>query len=205
MDFSDLLELSVQTQAVLASGYAAQMVAFRGLRSDCSAADLVFGTLVFGLPCLGVLAIGNELNSSEWISIPAGFVVACVAAAVWRIWIRKFIAWGVRQSGITWSSDHRSGWAWVVDCDGINVSEVYVEHIDGSYYFFNGDEFADKKLVRPPVHLGHDGGIALRVTHAKYAGDEEWTEAGEVNTECGDLLTYFPPQSISCVQIRYQK
>lgn len=205
MEVSDLLGLSVQTQAVLASGYAAQMVAFRGLRRDQSAADILFSTLVFGLPALAVLAIGNRWGWSLWVSIPAGLLWACLVGALWRRWVRRWFDEVLRDSGITWSSDHKSAWAWVLDSDGKKVSEVVVELKDGTYLYFSGNPDTDASLARRPIHFGADGGIAMRVSKAQYAGADDWTEIDDATNEAGDNLTYLPSIEIARVDIRYKK
>jgi len=203
MNPNDILDLSVQTQAVLASGYAAQMVAFRGLRRDHSAADILFLTLIFGLPCLGALAVGEKCNWSLWISIPAGLLIACLAGAIWRRWVRVWFDRLLRCTGLAWSSDHKSGWAWVLDSEGKKVSEVVVELKDGTYLYFSGDPERDQQLARPPVHLGADGGVAIRVTQARYPGQDEWSEVSDATNEAGDNLTFLPPSQIARVDLRY--
>lgn len=205
MDLNDLLDLSVQTQAILASGYAAQMVAFRGLRRDQSAADILFLTLIFGLPALGILAVGEKYNWSLWASIPLGLLAACLVGAIWRKWVRLWFDNLLRGSGVTWSSDHKSAWTWLLDSDGKKVSEVVVELKDGTYLYFSGNPEADAKLARPPLHFGADGAIAMRVTRAQYPGEDEWTEIAGATNKAGDNVTYLPPEEIARVDIRYSK
>jgi len=157
------------------------------------------------LPCLAILAIGKEYDWSLWFSIPVGFLGACLIAALWRIWVRKWIDWIIRAAGITRSSDHKTAWAWIVDCDDKTVSEVCVECDDGTYLYYCGDPTVDNELARAPIHLGADGSVALRVTHIKNPKEDNWEENKEVSTKHGDNLTYISAKTIRQIDIRYEK
>ena len=200
---SDLLNLSWQIQLALASGYAAYLLCYAGIRGSHTTIDTTFSTLIFGLIATAVLYLARP-GLSDIMAAALAFFAACAAGLIWRRFLRPLLRWLMRELDVTWSDDDPSALATLLANSKFRVSQIAVLLDDGTWLSCNDTSlFADAPFG--PCRLGPNGDVALYLTH-------EETPAGEVqerktvrDAAYGDRVTYIPAARIKRVTFRHTR
>jgi hypothetical protein len=200
-----LLQLPAAIQLALASGYAAYLVAYRGIREHHKTIDTAFLTLVFSLAATG---ISLAIRSAPWPYVIGLTFLGTVAVGVfWRLFGIVFYAWFVRESDLSWADDTPSAWAGLMANSSDYVSQVAVLTDDGTWLRCD-DTRPFKDLSFGPCRLGPNGDVALYLTHEQAPGKTA-AEAKVLTTvrdaDYGDRLTYIPAARIKRVTVRHKR
>lgn len=201
---TDVLALSWTVQLALASGYAAYIIAFRGIRSHHSAQDTAFSVLVFSL-------ITSSMLWYTWAWSPVAssvtaFGVSIAAAALWRSVGGPLLILVLRAIKVSWADDTPSAWA-RLQGDRAKTSQITVWLNDGGRLICD-DASLFTGLPYSPCVLGTNGDVLLYVTDVHAAGDD-----GEPSTKSqtttldpvwGARVTYVPGSQIARVTIRHE-
>lgn len=206
---TDILALSWTVQIALASGYAAYIIAFRGIRSHHSTQDTIFSVLIFSLIASGTLWLLKD--TSPVLGSVLAFMCCIIVAAVWRSLGAPAGNWTLRKLKVTWADDTPSAWARLQENRSIRVSQIAVWLNDGSRLIcedvslFSGFPYA-------PYVLGTNGDILLYVTHVrpKQSDDPNAERPASkaqptlLDSTFGALVTYVPVAKIERVTIRHE-
>jgi hypothetical protein len=111
MSTEDLLKLPWDLQVPLASGYAAYVLAYTGLRDRQKTVDVAFISLVFSLIATGILAVAATRGIEPIKASAMAFGVTVISGALWRKLGRPVVSWSLRATNITWSNDDPSALA----------------------------------------------------------------------------------------------
>lgn len=201
MSALDALKLPWELQVSLASGYAAYLLAYSGIRGRHTAIDTAFVTLLFGLVATFTLAAAKPLGD---MSALLAFAVACLVGFLWRRVGRSWYSSFVRWSNLSWSNDDASALATLSDNSGVYVSQIAVLLDDGTWLCCDDTAlFANSPFG--PAQIGSNGDIALYLTH-EFPLNGERTELKSVkNSYYGDRITYIPASRIKRLTFRYMQ
>lgn len=200
IDLSNMPWTSVLT---LASGYAGYFVAHLGIRGHHKAADVTFGTIMFGF--WGLLAYQIMIHRFEFGSIASSFsafVVAVFLGALWSAKGRNLFTRLVRASTVSQSDDLPSAWADLCISKETHAYQLSVKTLDGNIYH-SDDLTKFSNHPNGPCVLGASGDILIYATHVKFAGEDDFTEmTGLSDWNCGDEITYIPASQVIRVDLR---
>lgn len=197
-----LLNLPWQLQVAIASGYAAYLLAYRGIRSAHNAIDTTFITLVFGLVATSVIALLRY--QSAVLVIATAFATTCFVAILWRRFFSRWLNDLMHHFDISWSNDDPSALASLSNNSRYRLSQVAVELDDGTWLScVDTAKFADAPFG--PIVLGPNGDIAIYLTHEQPPGGEP-KELTTVRDEYyGDRVTYIPSDRIKRITFRHKR
>lgn len=206
---TEILALSWTVQIALASGYAAYIIAYRGIRSHHSTQDTVFCVLIFSLLASGTLWLLRD--RSPVLGAILAFTWCIVAAAIWRSLGAPAANWALRKLKITWADDTPSAWARLQENRSIRVSQIAVWLNDGSRLICE-DVSLFTGLPYAPYVLGTNGDVLLYVTHVrpKQSDDSNAERPASkpqptlLDPTFGALVTYVPVAKIERVTIRHE-
>lgn len=195
-----LLSLPWQIQASLASGYAAYLLAYMGIRFGHSSVDAVFVTLVFGLIATGVMWLLRAFDPIYYV--PAAFAATIVVAVLWRRFFRDWLYALLYWMKVTWSNDDPSALATIINDIHSPITQAAVELDDGTWLMCN---YAYKFKDAPfnPVILGPNGDVALYLTHEERKGEPVRELATVHDENYGDRITYIPAARIRRITLRH--
>lgn len=202
MSAEDLLKLPWDLQVPLASGYAAYVLAYTGLRNRQKTVDVAFISLVFSLIATGVLALAAKRSVEPIQASGLAFAVTVISGAIWRKLGRPFVGWSLRAANITWANDDPSALATLSENTKCYVTQVAVQLDDGSWLScqsavdFTGAPFG-------PFQLGPNGDIALYVTDITEADGTDKPQLTLRDPAYGDRITYVPAARIKRITVRY--
>jgi hypothetical protein len=197
-----ILTLSWQIQTALASGYAAYLLGYMGIRWAHKTIDTAFCTLVFSLVASAVLFIMQHQHPI--IAAASAFLATCLAAVLWRRLIRKWLFWALRKCDVTWSNDDPSALDTLSSNARFRITQVSVELDDGTWLESrDASQFSDAPFN--PVILGPNGDIALYLTHETRKGETARQLTSVRNSYYGDRITYIPAQRVRQITIRHKK
>jgi hypothetical protein len=197
---ADILSLSWQIQAALASGYAAYMISYTGIRTHHRAVEITFITLVFSLiATLAILFIGAD---SPPIAIACAFITSIFAGLLWRGWGRDLYWKAMRKLDFTWSNDDPSALATLAGNARYPVTQIAVLLDDGTWLRCDdATKFNDAPYG--PCLVGPTGDVALYLTHEE-PRDAPAKEMQTVRDKhYGDQVTYIPSSRIKLINIRH--
>lgn len=198
----NLANLSWQVQVALASGYAAYLLAYYGIREGHQTIDTVFVSLVFSVIASGVLWLLGKYV--PLVSGGAAFIATCVAAIVWRGYVRAPLLKSLHFANISWSDDTPSAWAFLQHNSKVPFTQVAVELDDGTWLRCDrAGEFNNAPFG--PVIIGQNGDIALYLTHEEKLGEEAKELRTVRDPDWGDRITYVPAARIRCVTMRFKE
>lgn len=196
----DLLSLPWEIQVALASGYAAYMVAYTGLRDRHRTIDIAFITLVFSLIATAGLALTTTLPAL--VSGAIAFAAALVVGILWRKWGRDLIRTSLREANVSWSDDDPSALATLASNARCPVSQVAVLLDDDTWLSCNDtSRFNDSPFG--PCQIGPNGDVALYLTHEARKGEAEKELKTVVDPQYGHRITYIPANRIRRLTIRH--
>lgn len=105
---TDILALSWKVQVALASGYAAYIIAYRGIRVHHSTQDALFLSLVFSL--VATVNLYWWANFNPVLSGMAAFAGTIAIGLFWRRRGIDLLTSLLRGPDTTWSDDSPSAW-----------------------------------------------------------------------------------------------
>jgi hypothetical protein len=199
----ELLSLPWAVQVALASGYAAYILAYTGLREHHRALDTTFTALVFSLVATAVIAIMRD-SFAPIVTGASAFAASVAVGLVWRKWGRPALRWSIRKPDLSWSDDAPSALASLTSNNQYLVSQVAVLLDDGTWPRcdetgrFNDAPFG-------PCLFGPQGDVALYLTHEEPAGSSEKVLSTVRDAYWGDRITYVPAGRIRQITIRHQR
>jgi hypothetical protein len=196
----DFLKLPWEIQTALASGYAAYVLAYTGLRDRQRTIDVAFLSLVFSVPA--TIMFGLLPKWSPFVLIPLAFVVASATAIIWRRFIRPHVFPILRKFDVTWSDDDPSALATLSGGTKFAVTQIAVHLDDGTWLRCDNVNKFDGAPFWPYI-LGPSGDVALYLTHEEPAGGEARELTTNRDSYYGDLITYIPASRIKQITIRH--
>jgi hypothetical protein len=198
---TDLLNLSWQVQVALASGYAAYLLCYAGVRGSHTTIDTTFSTLVFSLIATAVLYLSRPCIPD----IAAGtlaFVVTCASGVLWRRFLRQPLRWAMHALDVSWSDDDPSALATLLANSKYPVSQIGVLLDDGTWVGCD-DMSKFKDAPFGPCKLGPSGDVALYLTY-ELSADGKVKELETVRDPFyGDRVTYIPASRIKQITFRH--
>lgn len=200
-----LAELPWATLLMLASGYAGYFIAHVGVRDHHKAADITFGTIVFGF--WGLLAYQVCVLRADLSSLKSSFVAmfaTMLLGAIWSLAGRPALIWFLRKYRITQMDDLPSAWAALGRAPRVNATQLKVKLTDGTEYFAKDlSIFAD--LPTGSCTFGGNGDMLMYISHVRKPGETKWTEYPEaVHPDWGSEITYIPKDKIARVDLRWK-
>jgi len=204
MNTEELLKLPWEVQLPLASGYAAYVLAYTGLRDRQKTVDIAFISLVFSLIAtfVQITAVRDNIDPIRAGAIAFGTTV--LSGLLWRKIGRPFISWSLRATNITWSNDDPSALASLSDSTKYYLTQVAVYLDDGSCVSCeNASDFSESPFG--PLQIGPQGDIALYVTEVSPVNGEPRHQPNVRHAEYGDRITYIPAARIRQITFRHQR
>jgi hypothetical protein len=202
MSTEDLLKLPWDLQVPLASGYAAYVLAYTGLRDRQKTVDIAFISLVFSLAATAVLALAAKRGVDPVKASALAFAVTVSSGALWRKLGRPFVAWALRAANITWSNDDPSALASLGENTKCYVTQIAVQLDDDSWLScLDAAQFS--KSPFGPFQLGPNGDVALYVTDISSADGTDKPQLTLRDPAYGDRITYVPAARIKRITVRY--
>jgi hypothetical protein len=200
MNQYDLLRLPWEIQLALASGYAAYVVAYTGMRERQRTIDIAFISLVFSL--VATLVLWLLSSQSIVIASVAAFIASVLAGAAWRKFGRPLTLAALRAGNVTWSDDEPSALATLSCSTKFYVSQIAVLLDDGTWLSCKDTApFADAPFG--PCQIGPNGDVAMYLTHEEPPGGEEREVPNVRNVAYGDRVTYIPASKIKRITLRH--
>lgn len=200
MDLS-ILQLPIAIQIALGSGYAAYLVAYRGIRAHHKPFDTAALALVFSLAATAMLQWAQDLPLVGMILVVLSG--ALVVGFLWRLVAIDAYQAAIRKLNLSWADDSPSAWFSLQSNSKFKATQVAVLTDDGSWlrcddlHKFAGSPFG-------PCVLGTNGDVALYLTHEDRG--EESREMRTVRSDhWGDRLTYIPASRIVRVTVRLKR
>ncbi|HEX8262858.1 MAG TPA: hypothetical protein VF547_08290 [Allosphingosinicella sp.] len=196
-----LLNLPWEVQLALASGYAAYMLAYVGIREHHKAIDVTFRTLAFGLCATAVLALSP--SQLGWPRAVAAVLVALMGGVLWRFWLAEGMQRAIRNVNLSWSDDTPSAWSRVTQHNSRHFVTQVTVHLDDDSWLFCDATGSFGAAPFGPCIFGTNGDIALYVTHSAAPGEDFKAVGNAVrDTHHGDELTWVPASRIRKVSVR---
>lgn len=196
---ADILALSWKVQVAIASGYAAYIIAYRGMRSHHSSQDTIFLTLVFSLVASAELWIARALSP-----LVAGLSAFLLSVAIALVWRRRGMDWFtalLRGPNTTWSDDTPSAWARLQENRAHPFSQISVLTKDGTWLHCN-ETAKFNAFPYAPCVLGTNGDVLMYLTSVKPKEGEEREQTTTLDPSFGARLTFVPSSEIARVNIR---
>jgi hypothetical protein len=202
MTAEDLLKLPWDLQVPLASGYAAYVLAYTGLRDRQKTVDVAFISLVFSLIATGIIVVSAKRGIEPIKASALAFAITVISGALWRKLGRPVVSWSLRAANITWSNDDPSALASLSENTKCYVTQVAVLLDDGSWLSCqNAVDFS--RAPFGPFQLGPNGDIALYVTDISGADGVDKPQLTLRDPAYGDRITYVPAARIKRITVRY--
>lgn len=198
---TEILALSWTVQVALASGYAAYIIAYRGIRSHHSAQDTLFSVLVFSLIASTTLW-WLRTNSPIFAGLSA-FLCCIATASLWRSVGAPFLNWCLRKGKISWADDTPSAWARLQENRSVRVSQIAVWLNDGSRLICE-DVAKFDGLPYAPFILGTNGDVLIYVSHTRPKDGDPKEQPTTLVEGAGARVTYIPASQIARVTIRHE-
>lgn len=198
---ADALQLPWNIQVALASGYAAYILCFAGIRAHHKAVDTTFSTLAFGLVATAVLFVLSPFKQPVWAG-GAAFLATIIAGILWRKLGRGVLRAALRSGDVTWSNDDPSALATVSADSRHRVSQVAVLVDDGTWLRCDSTAKFEGAPFYPYV-LGPSGDIALYLTHEDKPNGDSAELRSVRDAVHGDRVTYVPASRIKRITIRH--
>lgn len=204
MGTEDLLKLPWEVQLPLASGYAAYVLAYTGLRDRQKTVDVAFISLVFSLIATSVQLAAAARGLGPIKASAIAFGVTVLSGLLWRRAGRPLVSWSLRAANVTWSNDDPSALASLTDSTKFYVTQVAVYLDDGSCVSCeNAADFSGSPFG--PLQIGPQGDIALYVTEVTPANGEARSQPNVRHEGFGDRITYIPAARIRQITVRHNR
>lgn len=196
---TDILALSWNVQVALASGYAAYIISYRGVRAHHSAQDTLFLTLVFSLIASAELWLARSL--SPLLAGAGAFFLSIFVGVLWRRRGMQLLTSLLRGPNTTWSDDTPSAWARLQENREYPLSQISVLLKDGTWLHCNQTALFNDAPYAPAV-LGTNGDVLMYLTSIKPTDADEREQPTALDPDFGARLTYIPASEIARVNVR---
>lgn len=196
---TEILSLSWQVQVALASGYAAYITSYRGVRTHHSAQDTVFLALVFSLLASAELWLCRSFT--PLLSGASAFILSVAAGMLWRRRGARLLNALLRGPNTTWSDDTPSAWARLQENREFPLSQLSVLLKDGTWLHCNQTVNFDGLPYAPAV-LGTSGDVLMYLTSVKQKDARERQQSTTIDPDFGSRLTYVPASEIARINVR---
>lgn len=197
----DLLRLPWEIQLALASGYAAYVVAYTGLRDRQRTIDVAFISLVFSLIAT-LISATSAPHVGPVVASSLAFVGTVLVGALWRRFGRGAVLSVLRRADVTWSDDEPSALTTLSGNTQHRVSQVAVLVDDGTWLSCNDtSEFAAAPFG--PYLWGPNGDLAIYVTESTLPSGEVKQQTTVKDAGYGDRITYIPAGRIKQITFRH--
>ena len=196
---TELLALSWNVQVALASGYAAYIIAYRGVRAYHSAQDTLFLSLVFSLIASSELWLGR--SKSPLLVGAFAFLISVSAGILWRRRGMALLTALLRNPNTTWADDTPSAWARLQENREFPLSQLSVLLKDGTWLPCNQTSNFNDAPYSPAV-LGTSGDVLMYLTSVKPKEGEEREQITTIDAKFGSRLTYIPASEIARINVR---
>jgi hypothetical protein len=189
-----------EIQLAMASGYAAYVLAYTGLRDRHRPIDVIFISVVFSL--IATLTLWFLSAQGPIISGTTAFAVSVIAGIAWRKFLRPVVLWALRKFDISWADDEPSALATLSANNKYRVSQIALLLDDGSWLCC---EATHKFAASPfgPLQLGPNGDVALYVTSIVSPDGEEQNQGSVCDPIYGDRITYVAASRIKQITLRH--
>lgn len=198
MNLDTFYNLSLATQVALGAGFLAYGVAYAGLRESHGPVDAVFITLAFSV--VATLAFMGAQGWGVWSQSAFAFLIALIAAALWRRWIRRAVLWLFATTRVHREDGVHRSWASIVQTDR-RVGQISVHTKDGRILYLN-DRQRYSAAPWGGLYLGGDGAIVMVVEEEEFADGKEEMREDISDPHWGTRMTYIPAGEIARVNIR---
>jgi hypothetical protein len=203
MTTEDLLKLPWDLQVPLASGYAAYVLAYTGLRDRQKTVDIAFISLVFSLIATFVLALAAKRGIGPINASMLAFGATVAAGVLWRKIGRPMVSWTLRATNVTWTNDDPSALVSLSGSTRYYVTQVAVLLDDGSWLScLSASDFNNAPFG--PFQIGPNGDIALYVTEISPADGADRPQLAVRDDAYGDRITYVPAARIRQITFRHR-
>jgi hypothetical protein len=189
-DIQSLLNLPIQTLAVLTAGYLAYRIAYGGHAKGHATIDVVFLTLVFAL----IGKLGYSAASPSIFAPLVAIAPAVVCAAIWRMFLGDWVGDLLYRTGINCTDRHVSSWDSVRLHSAFKPKRVVLVLDDNSRVSSELGQFEDR--AHGPCVFGDDGSVSMFVTGMQDAPGESWDDIDPSEMEGSTCMTYYPAQRI---------
>lgn len=196
---TDILALSWKVQVALASGYAAYILAYRGIRSHHSAQDTLFLTLVFSMIASAEMWFARTVTPV--IAGSMAFGLSVCAGILWRRRGRDMLTYILREPNTTWSDDTPSAWARLQENREFPVSQLSVLLKDGTWLKCDETALFNEAPYAPCI-LGSSGDVLMYLTSTKAKEADDKLQPTVLDPVFGARLTYIPAAEIARINIR---
>lgn len=198
-----LLSLPLDIQVALATGYAAYLLAYIGIRSHHTSVDTIFRAIAFAsIAAISLYYLPSTLGILRFV---IGIVLTLFLAVFWRV-IGSFLChYLLREFDISWADDSPSAWFKSTQQNSKHlISQISVMLVDGTWLIC---EDASQFVSSPfgPCVLGLKGDIAMYASLEITPEGNEESQSNVRHDALGDRLTYIPAEQIKRISIRYQK
>lgn len=196
---TDIVALSWKVQVALASGYAAYIISYRGVRAHHSAQDTVFLTLVFSLIATAELWLMRFF--SPLLAGTAAFLLSVAAGMLWRRRGMRILTSILRGPNTTWADDTPSAWARLQENREFPLSQLSVLLKDGTWLHCSETALFNDAPYSPAI-LGTNGDVLMYLTSVKPKEGREREQSTTLDETFGARLTYVPAGEIARLNVR---
>lgn len=199
-ELRSLLDLPIDTLAVLAAGYLGYRLAYIGRDRGHRPVDVLFISLAFAFIASLTAQLLDPVTGKTGAML-LGVAATIVAAAFWRSIGSGWTFRALRAARISDSDHHVTAWDTVRQRRGFRPTVLIVRTTDGELLMCHKPEEYGH-LRDGPFILGDDGSVAMFVTDRCRPGKNEWEERETFDDVCGYELTYLPAGRISEIRIK---
>lgn len=216
IELQEALNLPLEALAIIAAGYLSYRLAYTGKDKHHRSLDVFFVTAVFASlaqisASLIVATAFTDTGTADTVaerainqitSIAGGLIVALLAAAVWRKWGIELTRNLLRKTRVSNADTYVSAWETLIGREVAKPSSLHIVKTNGDQVMcerladFASDEFG-------PCIYGHDGSVALFVTHRKNATANDWESFDPRYEDWGPEITFIPASEIAEIRIRH--
>lgn len=196
---ADILALSWNVQVALASGYAAYIISYRGVRVHHTASDTVFFSMVFSLIASAELWLTRSF--SPIVGGTSAFLLTVAVGLLWRRIGMQLLTAMLRGANTTWSDDTPSAWARLQENREYPLSQISVLLKDGTWLHCNETAAFNASPYAPAI-LGTTGDVLMYLTSIKAKDGEERLQTTTLDPNFGARLTYIPASEIARINVR---
>lgn len=194
---NELINLPLQLQATLVSGYLGYILINRDHRKTEKLTDVWLMVLLLGLPT----ALAVQIWGSKWAYLSV--LIAPLMAFAWVKWGKYRWFRFLQYSSVSHETGDGDAWKTLTTRKNVAVTQITVTLNNGNKYLCdNADHFKHNSFA---PYVKDEDGIAFYVTHycVKTGGDwGDWKKANVSDPDWGDEITYFPRHDIALLEMR---
>ena len=201
-DIQSLLNLPLETIAILGVGYLGYRIAYTGQMSHHRTVDITFISLAFGMLYKLFIDVVKLRFEIQELAIFFAGILTFVLASLWRKWGISAAQRLLRVANISYSDGKSSAWDSMRVSTNDRPTQLIIRVQNGPALMC--DYLKDfEAFPHGPCLFGEDGSVSLYVTHIRPAGADEWILATWTKTELGHQITYVPSSNVGFIEVRY--